>query len=427
MNKNEPMVAMAMLCGLFLVTSLVLTACQSSLALGRAAESPLSTPTAGEWLPLPATDIWSVPPRPATLVPVESRPRPTPLPISPLPIPTPLPEYGVRVTGVREREFRIRAESGAQSSQQTRLINPMTEGGEILVGVVRKGADIWAVVVLNFPSGDEQILFEGRDIPYDPQVSGKHVVWTTLQELYVYDIEQHTLEELPEVGAAPRRARISGNIVVWEYLPSLLSADSDIWGYDLSNRERFPVVSRPGVQSGPLISERWVLYLDSTDTQAADWDEGLYAIHLDTGETTRLGQVYGRWPHEVSQFYALDVPWVAWSTGHWSDKPEVYLYNLETRQAMTVTVTPCGASPAQPRRIENLAISGKVVIFTCGQPMGYDIERGEFFSIPVYAMMPADGKWWGLEGWSIAGDQIVWVLSSDQESRVYTAQIERRP
>ncbi|MGC9084546.1 MAG: hypothetical protein ACP5ME_15400 [Anaerolineae bacterium] len=59
--------------------------------------------------------------------------------------------------------------------------------------------------------------------------------------------------------------------------------------------------------------------------------------------------------------------------------------------------------------------------------MGYDIERGEFFSVPVYAMMPADGKWWGLEGWSISGDRIVWVLSSDQESRVYTARIERRP
>jgi hypothetical protein len=181
------------------------------------------------------------------------------------------------------------------------------------------------------------------------------------------------------------------------------------------------------VQSGPLISGRWVLYLDSTDAQAADWDEGLYAVHVDTGEAIRLGQVYGRWPHEVSRFYAVNVPWVAWSTGHWSDKPELYLYNLEARQAMTVTVTPCDASTAQLRRVENLAISDNIVIFTCGQPMGYDIERGEFFSIPVYAMRPADGKWWGLEGWNISGDRLVWVLSSDQESRVYTAQIERRP
>ncbi len=428
MNKNKPMVFMTIVCDLLLVTSLFLTACQSSLALGRAEESPFLTPTVWpEWLPLPATDIWSVPPRPATLVPVESRPRSTPLPVSPLPTPTPLPEYGVRVTGLREREFSIRSESGMQPSQQMRLFTPMIEG-EILVGVVRKDADIWAVVALDLPSSEERILFEGRDIPYVPQISGEHVIWTTSQKLYVYSTEQQTVEELPEVGEAPRHARISGDIVAWEYLPNLLSADSDIWGYDLMAKRSFPIVLRPGVQSGPLVSDRWVLYLDSTDTQAVGWDEGLYAVHLDTGEVIRLGQVYGRWPHEVSQFYALDIPWAVWSTGHWSDQPELYLYNLETCQGVTVTVTPCGASTTQPRRVENLAISGNVVIFTCGQPMGYDIERGEFFSIPVYAAMPADGgEWWGFGGWSISGDKIMWVLSSERESRVYTAQIERRP
>ncbi len=427
MNENKPMVAMAMLCGLFLVAGLALTACQSSLALGRAEESPLSTPTVWpEWLPLPATDIWSVPPRPATPIPAESRPRPTPLPVSPLPTPTPLPDHGVRVAGIRESEFSVRGESGLPLARHLRLISPMIEK-EILVGVVRKSADIWVVVAIDLSLDSEQILFEGHDFPHDPQIAGEYVIWTTLNGLYVYNVKERLVEELQQVGEAPWHARISGNIVVWEYLPNLLSADSDIWGYDLSRRESFPVVSRPGVQSGPLISDRWVLYLDSTGTQAPDWEKGLYAVHLDTGETLRLGQVYGRWPHEVSRLYTLDVPWVIWSTGRWSDKPEFCLYNLETRQTVTVTVTPCGASTAQPRGVENLAISGNTVIFTCGQPMGYDIERGVFFSIPAYATMPADGKWWGLEGWSIAGDRIVWVLSSERESRIYTAQIERRP
>lgn len=424
MNKNKPIAAIAILCRLFLLTSLALTACQSSLALEGVEQSPLVAPTVGaDWLPLPATDIWSIPPRPATLVPAEGRPHLTLPLITPLPTPTPLPEHGVKVTEVQEREFRI---SGAQPSQEVRFIAPNIEG-ETLVGVVGKGTDIWAVVAIDLYSGYERTLFEGREFPYAPQISGKHVAWVTSRKLYVYNIEQQTVEEWPEVGESPRQARISGNIIVWEYLPSLLSADSDIWGYDLSSRKGFPIVTRPGVQFGPLISDRWVLYLDSTDTKAVDWDEGLYAVHLDTGEAIRLGQVYGRWRQETSWFYTLDTPWVAWSTGHWSDKPELYLYNLETRQAMTVAVTPCGASIAQPRRVENLAISENIVIFTCGQPMGYDIERGVFFSIPIYAAMPAGGEWWGLGGWSIAGDRIVWVLTSERESRLYTAQIERRP
>lgn len=427
MSENKPMAAMVMLCSMFLVTSLVLAACQSSLALGRAEESSLSTPTVWpEWLPLPATDIWSVPPQPATLIPVEHRMHPTPAPASPLPIPTPLPDQGVKVTGVRALSGRTG--SSVQPFQPPHLISPATDG-ETLVGITESNLGTLLVVMLDLASGNEQVLFESRsrDI-YDPQIGEKYVVWwASGGDLYLYNLERKQLETL-RFGAIARHVRLFGNVMVWEHTPSLLSADSDIWGYDLNSRESFPVVSRPGVQSGPLISDRWVLYLDSMDTQAVSWDEGLYAVHLDTGEVIRLGQVYGRWAHEVSQFYALDAPWAIWSTGHWSDNPELYLYNLETRQVVTVTVTPCGASTAQPRRIENLAISGNVVIFTCGQPMGYDIEYGEFFSIPVYTAMPAgSGEWWGFGGWSIAGDKIVWVLSSEQKSRVYTAQIERHP
>ncbi|MGQ9854494.1 MAG: hypothetical protein ACUVTG_13970 [Candidatus Oleimicrobiaceae bacterium] len=295
------------------------------------------------------------------------------------------------------------------------------------MGITESNTGALLVVMLDLASGNQQLLFESksRDI-YDPQVVRKYVVWwASSGDLYLYNTEQERLETL-RFGAIARHVRISGNTMVWEHTPSLLSADSDIWGYDLSNRESFPVVSRPGVQSGPLISGRWVLYLDSTDMQAEEWDKGLYAVHLSTGETIRVGQVYGRWPHEVSQFYAIDAPWVAWTTGYWSANPELYLYNLETRRAYTVPVVPCGASAAQPQRLENLAISGSTAIFTCGQPMGYDIERGVFFSIPIYAAKPA-GEGWGFGGWSIAGDRVVWVLSSEQESRVYTAQIERRP
>ena len=428
MNEDKPMAVMAIAGILFLISGLALTACRSPLAPGRATESPIVTPAGGpERLPSPTTDIWSVPAaRPATPLPVEDEVHSPPRQISPPPVPTPLPDRGIRVAGILEREFEIRAESGAQASRRARLVSPEMEG-EILVGIVERDFDVWTMVALNLFTGDEQLLFEARDPLYAPRMSGEHVTWTTSRDLYVYSMLNQTTEKLPGVGVAPRRASISGEIVVWEYLPDRLSADWDIRGYDLSSRRSFPIVSRPGGQFGPLISDRWVLYLDSADAQAADWDDGLYAVNLETGETIRLGQVNGRWPYEALRFYAIDAPWAVWSTGHWSDQPELYLYNLETRQAVTVTVTPCEVPNAQPRQVGNLAISGHVVIFTCGQPMGYDFERKAFFSIPVYALRPTDGEWWGLEGWDIAGDRIVWVLSSERESLIYTAQIERRP
>jgi len=425
MNKDKPMVAMAMLCSLFLVTGLILTACQSSLALGRAEQSPLSTPTVWpEWLPLPATDIWSVPPRPATLVPVESRPCFTPLPVNPLPTPTPLPSV-VQVVSLEELQasfgtngrllasdfdglgmVAIMEERGAQeifvmdmNAQQTRVLTPRDAMG------VESASEMWL---------------------YNPHISGEYVTWIASfsqeQILLAYNLQTNQLSFITR-GTSIADADLSGHIVIWRQLED--GRYWHIWGYDLERLTYSKIVTGSRRALRPQISGQWIIYEDWAERDGSD--VSLYLTRVNATEEIRIGEVYAPETQAVPQFYALDVPWVAWSTGHWSDKPELHLYNLETRQVVTVTVTPCGASTAQPRRVENLAISGNVVIFTCGQPMGYDIERGVFFSIPIYATMPADGEWWGLGGWSIAGDRIVWVLSSEQESRVYTAQIERRP
>jgi hypothetical protein len=261
---------------------------------------------------------------------------------------------------------------------------------------------------------------------YNPHISGEYVTWIASlsqeQILLAYNLQTNQLSFITR-GTGIADADLSDHIVIWRQLE-----DGRYWhilGYDLERLMYSRIVTGSRRALRPQISGQWVIYEDWAERDGSD--VSLYLTRMDATEEICIGQVYAPEIQAVPQFYALDTPWVAWSTGHWSDRPELYLYNLETRQAVTVTVTPCDASAARPRRVENLALSGNVVIFTCGQPMGYDIERGEFFSVPVYAMMPADGKWWGLEGWSISGDRIVWVLSSDQESRVYTARIERRP
>jgi hypothetical protein len=76
------------------------------------------------------------------------------------------------------------------------------------------------------------------------------------------------------------------------------------------------------------------------------------------------------------------------------------------------------------RRPEYLALSGNTLIFACEQRMGYDIERGVFFSLPVRTPATVSGSF---GGWSISGDRLVWILSpvSGEPDRIYTAEMER--
>ena len=417
------MITMVVVGGLFLVTCLVLTACQSSLALGRTEESPLSTPTVWpEWLPLPATDIWSVPSRPVTPVPAEGRVHPTPILVSPLPTPTLLSSREVRVTALEELQ--------ALSTMEDRLIAPDFDARTIAI-IAR---DRKSIVTADVTTHQVRILDPGELMDFDSRaeiwlsslhVSGRYVVWVARWRrqgtLFVYDLQTNRLSSIAR-DASLADADLSDHIVIWRQLEE--GRYWHILGYDLERQTYLKIVTGPRGALRPQISGEWVIYEDWTERDGSD--VGLYLTCVDDGEEIRLGSVYAPGDQAVPSFYAIDSPWVGWTTGHWSDAPELHLFNLETHQAYTITVEPCGASASRPRRLGNLAISGGTVIFTCGQPMGYDIEREVFFSIPIYAAKPA-GEEWGFGGWSIAGDRIVWVLSSEQESRVYTAQIEHRP
>jgi hypothetical protein len=212
--SNKEMAAVAS--GLFLVTSLVLTACQSSLALGRAEESPLLTPTVWpEWLPLPATDIWSVPPRPATLVPAEGRVHPTPAPVSPLPAPTPLPGKDVRVTAFAEIQTLF---------SKGRLIAPDFDAQTIVI-IARDSKSIIAVDAITHRVHvlNPRELMDSQAEIWLPAVhiSGRFVVWVARWQqqgaLFVYDLHTgHLSFTQRETSLAD--ADLSGHIVIWRQL-----------------------------------------------------------------------------------------------------------------------------------------------------------------------------------------------------------------
>ncbi len=406
----------------------------SQVSLAVDSRATVSTPciaatlSYSEVLTIAATDIWSLPtPIHTPVIPTERPflPRPTPPPITPHPTPTFLPDRGVRMG--EARELMIMPDASFPLLSLPRLIYASTDG-KTLVGVIRPDKDTRAVVAIDIASGELRVLYEAQFSFREPRVSGKYVVWSRLHQLYFYDLEQQQLGEL--ASGLVLNIRVSGDFAVWE------QDAVDIWGYDFNSKESFPVAARPDVlEALPEFSGEWVVYY--SPTRHSD-PPVLRASNIQTQEDILLGEFpryYSDDPYR-SSLYVIDAPWVVWSA-----KAELRLYNLDTRTPYTVTVEPCISSVTalgnSPRRLrpEKLALSGDVLVFSCAQRMGYDIERDVFFSLPLYTpeiwQMVTQGQM-SFTGWTFSNDQLVWVLTEDvsgpqERSYIYTARIERSP
>jgi hypothetical protein len=394
----------------------------ASEALPTASIAPTSSYS--ELMTLAATDIWSIPtPIHTPIIPTERprQPRPTPEPVTPYPTPTLLPDLGVRMSA--PTEISISPTLRAAGEKQGRLVYTDIDG-HILVGVVSE-ADYSSVVVVDISTGHIQTLVEKSPAwIHDTHISGENVIWTRteydgpLSVLYVHNLQT---DHVFHVAEGAYDIDISNNVIVWGQLGNMW----DIWGYDLIQQEEFPIITRPGSQTGPLVSGHWVVYRDAGDNN--DTNVALYAANLDTGEDVRVGTVLYSLQQYVPPLYAVDAPWVVWSTGtEWGTEATLYFYNLETRTTYSVPVEACFSSTSRP---EYLALSENTLIFTCGQRMGYDIERDVFFSLPIRTPRASEG---GIGGWAISGNRLMWIWTKDafgpqEQSHIYTAQIERSP
>lgn len=384
-----------------------------------------ATLTYSDFLTLSATDIWSIPtPIHTVVIPTEwpFLPKPTYPTSTPRPTPTLLPELGVRLGLAEELTVRQQEEIFPQSTNLPRIVSMDTDG-KTLVGVTRGEGDIKQVVAIDVISGEMQVLYEGQNWPREPRVSGNYVVWTDLESLHIYNLESGQSEQ-KDFGIA-RFAHISSDTVVWQ-------STGDIEGYYLNTNERFFVANDPNVvESLPLISGEWVVFLTSTESfNAAD----LWAMNIQTQEHIYMGEIplWHRDEEYLDSVYAVSAPWVTWAS-----KRALNLYNLDSRTSYTVPVESCVYTRTNPMgemtvehwKPSRLAISENTIIFSCSQRMGYDIQRGVFFSLPVNIHEIPEGE---LDGWAIADDQLIWVLTENafgpqEQSHIYTAQIERSP
>ena len=388
-----------------------------------ATPSIAATLTYSDYQTLTAGDIWAIPtPVHTPVIPTEwpFLPKPTYPTSTPRPTPTLLPDMGVRIGAVNELTVQKVGDASLQFEDFPRIVYLDTDG-KTLVGIITlEGKLTNQLIAIDLFSGNAHIV-EEEGFPYEPQVYGNHVVWTTLDRVHLYNLSNRQLEQL-DSGIA-RYAQISEQVVVWE------QGAVDIWGYDLSTGQKFSVATNPEViEERPEFSADWVVYRVRGLHSCAE----LRATNIRTHEDIRLGEVLPESPDAPDVFnqYVVDAPWVVWTS-----EAELHLYNLDTRTPYTITVEPCIVPTTEPGReprhlrLRDLAMSKNTVIFVCNQRIGYDIERKVFFSLNVRESEITKGNF---TEWAISDDLLVWVLTEDafgtqERSHIYTAQIECSP
>jgi hypothetical protein len=346
--------------------------------------------------------------------------RPTPLPVTPWPTATPLPDRGVRMS--------MPVEVHPALEQQWKHLASLALDNRTLITSIDDGTGKRLPVTVDLDTQQVQVLDQNLNQAQiqNLHIFGRYAMWTASQDrqssLFVRDLQA---DQTSRVTEGAYNVAFSGNIAVWEQIGN----GWDIWGYDMTQDKTFPIVTRKDSQTSPLVSGRWVVYRDAADKD--DIGIGLYTINLDTGEDIRLGSVYASSSQYVPPLYAIDAPWVAWSTGQGSKTSDLHFYNLDTQTSLTVTVPSCELAvpdtPLQLGRPEHLVLSGSMLFFRgCWQDLGYDIDRKVFFSLPTNTSEMQGGSW---AGWAISGDQLVWTRISgpygQEESHIYTAKIIR--
>lgn len=346
-------------------------------------------------------------------------PSQAPLEPAPFPTTTPLPSVGFDLSSARL--LSDKPELSFDTARSPRFIRPSTDGKTLVGEVITRVSNPFSafVVSIDLASGATQRLADVSDVAY-PRVSDQYIVW--IEKFKLHFLDRSSGEQgMLEIGESARNPSLSGSIVVWEYTEHLqTSGERGIWSYDLSSGRNLPVAL--GATSDPEISGRWVMYKNRDDYD--DSTVGLYVYNLDSGESFPIGRVQRPTQFYMPPMYAIDVPWVVWSQGDASEKAELHLYNLDSRQAVTVPVPSCILSE-NAGRPEQPLISGTTVLFQgCFQAMGYNIESGGFFSVPINRVhsQPA-----AFVNWAFAAGQLTWVSVLDPrgqgQTEVWTAPI----
>ncbi|MFH1730031.1 MAG: hypothetical protein ABIF82_00090, partial [Planctomycetota bacterium] len=177
-------------------------------------------------------------------------------------------------------------------------------------------------------------------------------------------------------------------------------AAADIYGYDLSTGEEFPISTGDSEQFWPNVSGNFAVWQDDRnrimDPGGSDLHEqnyDIYGYRFDTQEEFPICTAAG-----YQGDPAIDGDIVVWTDYRNSSNADIYGYNLQTGDEFTV----CDAAGSQYRP----DVSGDLVVWgdsrnSTSDIYGRDLSTGEEFAV---CTSPGDQLWPAIDG-----DIVAWV------------------
>ena len=244
----------------------------------------------------------------------------------------------------------------------------------------------------------------------EPDVSGDTVVWADKRmggyDIYSYDLAEPNEYPIDTAGGDQTQPVISGAIIVW-------TDNNNIIGYDLSGAGKFTICADGADQDYPAIDGNIVVWRDKRNFSGNSYD--IYGCDIsdisDPNEFAICKESHGQYYPDVSD---NTVVWI--DVRNSSSQPDIYGYNLSTKQPLEICTNASGQY--------NPKISGDVVVWTDDRSghneiYGYRLSTETEFPICTHHSASVSNP-------AISGNLVVWQdkRNGNDNSDIYGYDIE---
>ncbi|MFC1749805.1 hypothetical protein ACFL2V_13475 [Pseudomonadota bacterium] len=203
--------------------------------------------------------------------------------------------------------------------------------------------------------------------------------------------------DVPYTRHAASEIEIDGDYIVWS---DNRNGTLDVFGYQISTGDEFPVSTAAGDQKAPQVSGDYVVWEDHRDGNA-----DIYGYQISTKTEFAISTAA-----QNQLFPQIDADYVVWHDLRDSDA-DIYAYRISTAETLSVSATPGDGDQWYPK------VSGDYIVWQSYLDGFSDIHG---YHIPSQVMFPITEKNNSSQfSPEIDGDYVVWVDNSKGHDNIH--------